>query len=131
MVVVAAGGVELRRLSCDCYGGCWGAHARDRGWPALPHSEGLVRLAVARLPHGSYVWSREEGTLWVGAQSEADASAALGVDWQWYCERCRCGALGLPEPPEPVCHGCGGPREVEIRDCGSDQPAFEPWWVGA
>lgn len=22
-------------LSCDCYGGCWGVHAREQGWPTL------------------------------------------------------------------------------------------------
>lgn len=43
-------------LSCDCYGGCWGDHAKD--WPTveIPEDVSYWELAdKAGVPYGSYV----------------------------------------------------------------------------
>lgn len=48
-------------LSCDCYGGCWGDHARDAKWPTVPAS--YWKYCVDNLPHGSFV--RNESIIYI------------------------------------------------------------------
>lgn len=93
-------------LTCDCYGGCWGDHAKD--WPkvAIPPSMGHYELAdKAGIPYGSYVkigdnlhvetieYQRAAGRALYG--SEADNKPAQSMTFQRFSAlngaRCRDG----------------------------------------
>ncbi len=59
-------------LSCDCYGGCWGAHARERNWlfyafdlhRGVGMKKGLASFCGRwagenGIPYGTYVIDRD------------------------------------------------------------------------
>lgn len=42
-------------LTCDCYGGCWGDHAKERGWKSVPYTLDRWTFVINKFPYGSYV----------------------------------------------------------------------------
>lgn len=42
-------------LTCDCYGGCWGAHAKDRNWTPIEWTAERERYTFNRIEYGTYV----------------------------------------------------------------------------